>query len=172
MTKSSEDDSGYVTTLKRDASQHRMPYWKLYYHLVWATFERQPLIDAEREAIIHTTLDAKAKELRAVLHAFGSVADHVHVVISIPPVVSVAACVKHLKGTSSRAANARTCTGEVFRWQEGYGVLSLGERSLATVIGYVRDQRRHHGEGTTVDVYETIDDASRLQSSSDDFFAP
>src|SRR5438093_614410 len=117
-----------------------MPYWQLYYHLVWATFERQPLIDAEREAIVRTTLYSKAKSLRVVLHAVGNVADHIHLVASIPPVLSVATCVRHLKGASSRAVNVRTGTPQVFRWQEGYGALSKGERSLATVVAYVRNQ--------------------------------
>lgn len=134
-----------------------MAYWTLYYHLIWATRERQPLLDAERETIGRTTFHTKANELRAVLHAVGSVADHVHVVASIPPVLSVATFVKHLKGASSRAANLRARTGRMFRWQEGYGVLSVGERSLATVVGYVRDQPQHHRHGTTLDIDETID---------------
>ena len=149
-----------------------MPYLKLYYHIVWATFERQPQIDPERAAIIRGTLYSKAKELRVALHAVGIVADHGHVVASIPPVLSMAACVKHFKGASSRAVNVRTGAGQVFRWQEGYGALTLGEQSLATVIAYVRDQPRHHGEGTTVPLYEAIEGEHDRQSSSDDFFTP
>ncbi len=146
-----------------------MPYWKLYYHLVWATFERHPLINPEREAIIRTTWFTKAKELRLVLHATGIVADHVHVVASIPPVLSVAVCVKHLKGASSRAVHVQAGPGHPFRWQEGYGALSLGERSLATVIAYVQDQPRHHREGTTLPLYETTPEERLAQSSSDNF---
>ena len=96
-----------------------MPYWKLYYHITWATFERHPLITPECKAILHTTLFTKARELKVVLHAAGSVADHVHVVVSIPPVLSVAACVKHLKGASSRAVHVQAGAGQAFRWQEG-----------------------------------------------------
>ena len=133
-----------------------MPYWTLHYHLIWATFERQPLLDAEREAIVRTTFHSKAVELRAVLHAVGNVPDHVHVVASIPPAWSVAAFVKHLKGASSRAANLRTRTGRRFRWQEGYGALSVGGRSLATVVSYVRNQPQHHRQGTTVNIYDQL----------------
>ena len=103
-----------------------MPYWKLYYHLVWATFERLPLLNLERERIIRATLYAKAKELGLVLHSVGNVVDHIHVVTSVPPALSVAACVKQLKGASSRAVNVQAKTGEVFRWQEGYEHLALG----------------------------------------------
>ncbi|HEX7408429.1 MAG TPA: IS200/IS605 family transposase [Candidatus Binatia bacterium] len=146
-----------------------MPYWKLYYHLVWATFERLPLITPEREAILRTTLYVKAKELRLVLHGLGNVADHIHVVASIPPVLSVAACVKRLKGASSRAVSLQASAGQVFRWQEGYGALSFGERSLETVAAYVHNQPRHHRERSTLALYETTDEHGIPQSSSDDF---
>jgi putative transposase len=82
-----------------------MPYWKLYYHLVWATFERYPWITPDREAIIRTTLYTKGREIGAVVHAVGNVEDHVHVVASIPPALSVAECIKRLKGASSRERN-------------------------------------------------------------------
>ena len=61
-----------------------MAYWRLHYHLVWATYQREPLIDSNCEAIIHRTLYGKAKELGVRIHAVGSVDDHVHVVASIP----------------------------------------------------------------------------------------
>ncbi len=149
-----------------------MPYWKLYYHIIWATFERHQVITAECEAIIRTVLFAKAKELRVVLHATGIVADHMHVVASIPPGLSVAACVKHLKGATSRAVHLRSGVGQVFRWQEGYAALSLGERSLETVVSYVRDQPRHHDEQTTIALYEMTEGERRAQSSLDDFRTP
>ena len=41
-----------------------------------------------------------------------------------------------------------------FQWQGGYGALSLGERSLETVIAYVRNQPEHHRTGRTVALYE------------------
>jgi REP-associated tyrosine transposase len=147
-----------------------MPYWRLYYHIVWATFERHPLITVERGAIIRATLSAKAKELRVVLHATGIVADHMHVVASIPPVLSLAVCVKHLKGASSRAVHLRAGTGRAFRWQEGYGALTLGERSLRTVVAYVQDQPRRHREQTTLPLFETTERPE--QSSSEDFGSP
>jgi putative transposase len=147
-----------------------MPYWKLYYHIVWATVERHALITAERGAIIRTTLFAKAKELRVVLHATGIVADHMHVVASIPPVLSLAACVKHLKGANSRAVHVQAGAGQPFRWQEGYGALSLGERSLGTVVAYVVDQPRHHRDQTTLSLFETTERPE--QPSSDDLYNP
>jgi putative transposase len=134
-----------------------MPYWKLYYHLVWATFERRALIDVGREHILYLTLHSKAKELGLVMHALRNVEDHIHLVASIPPVRSVADCVKHLKGASSRAVNVRGAMGHVFQWQEGYGALSIGERFVATVVAYLRNQKQHHRDRTIINLYETTE---------------
>jgi len=130
-----------------------MAYWRLHYHLVWSTYQREPLIDAGCEALSQQTLFGKAKELGLLIHAVGSVEDHVHVVASIPPKWSVADCVGKLKGGTSHRVNQEHARGG-FRWQGGYGALSLGARSLATVITYVRNQREHHQRNTLVALYE------------------
>jgi putative transposase len=131
-----------------------VPYWRLHYHLVWATYERASLITPNVERVVYQTMFAKGRELDLVLHAVGGVSDHVHVVASIPPARCVAEIVKHLKGASSRAVHISA--GSEFRWQEGYGALTLGGAALARVIEYVRRQPEHHANGTLVAVYEKV----------------
>ena len=139
---------------------------------MWTTAGRQPIIDAQCEAILRATFQAKATELRLHLHAVGNVADHVHVALGIPPGLSVSAVVKHLKGASSRAVNVCLRSVRAFRWQEGYGALTMtiDARSLSSVILYVRAQPQHHRQGTVQSIYEMIEDEGRRQSPSDDFF--
>jgi putative transposase len=130
-----------------------MAYWRLHYHLVWTTHRREPLIDRATEDLIHRALYGKAKELGVLVHAVGGVEDHVYAVVSIPPRLTVADCVGKLKGASSHRVNQET--GQcAFRWQGGYGALSIGDRSLTTVIAYVRHQREHHRMGRVVALYE------------------
>lgn len=111
------------------------------------------MIDPDREGIIHQALFGKAKELGLSIRAIGNVADHIHTVLSIPPKLAIAECVRQLKGGSSHAVNLRS-GGGFFRWQDGYGVLSLSEGSLPTVIRYVLAQKEHHVHGTMVATYE------------------
>lgn len=47
----------------------------------------------------------KGKELELKIHAAGNIEDHVHVIVSIPPKLAVADCVRHLKGASTYAIN-------------------------------------------------------------------
>ena len=60
-----------------------MTYWRLHYHLIWATFERQPLLTPENEKLFYGVLYGKADELGLKVHAAGNVEDHVHVVVSL-----------------------------------------------------------------------------------------
>ena len=133
-----------------------MAYWRLHYHLIWATYDRLHLLNTAREHLLREVIADKCRELGLILHAMGNIEDHVHVVVSIPPKLSVAECLKHFKGTSSRAMNR---TGpEQFKWQDGYGALSLSGRVLDTVIKYALNQRQHHANHTATAIFEQITD--------------
>jgi putative transposase len=133
-----------------------MTYWRLHYHLIWATFEREPTITLEREKMFYGVLCNKGKEPDLKIHAAGNIEDHVHVVVSIPPKLAVADCVRHLKGASANAINQMDGSDGKFKWQEGYGALSLGERSLETAMAYAARQKEHHKENKIFAVYERI----------------
>jgi putative transposase len=135
-----------------------MTYWRLHYHLIWATHDREPSITPEREKMFYSVLYQKAKELDLKFHSAGNIEDYVHVVLSIPPKISVADCVRHIKGTSAFAINHMDGSDGKFKWQGGYGALSIGERSLETVIEYAARQKEHHHENKLVAVYERIDE--------------
>jgi len=132
-----------------------MAYWRLHYHLVWATFQRLPLIDESRERWIYGTLLGKAKELGVIVHAIGNVQDHIHLAVSIPPKIAVAECIKHFKGASSRYVNLQAMDS-TFKWQEGYGALTFGDRAMSDVVAYVLNQKEHHRQNTTRAVFERM----------------
>ncbi|HVO47490.1 MAG TPA: IS200/IS605 family transposase [Steroidobacteraceae bacterium] len=134
-----------------------MSYWRPFYHLVWATYERLPLIDDRAERLVRGVLHSKAKDLGIFIHESGMVEDHLHLVVSIPPTRSIAAVVGQLKGSSSHAVNHLfNRAGARFQWQDGYAVLSFGERALPAVLAYVRRQKEHHAHGTTNDLFERL----------------
>src|SRR3972149_1251178 len=135
-----------------------MPYWRLHYHLIWATFEREPSITPEREKMFYGVLYNKAKELGVKIHAAGNIEDHAHVVASIPPKLAVADCVRHLKGASSYAINHMEGSDGKFKWQEGYGALSIGERSLEIVKEYAAKQKEYHRENKIIEGYERMEE--------------
>jgi putative transposase len=131
-----------------------MPYWQLFYHLVWSTKNRQPLLTPSVEKQIYGYLTSKAAGLRGVVYAIGGTRDHVHLVVSIPPAVSVAKFVGQIKGVASTKLNKSGASSLRFRWQDEYGAFSLDAKRLPNYIAYVERQKEHHREGTTIPVLE------------------
>ena len=77
---------------------------------------------------------------------------------TIPPKLAVAEGVRQLKGASSHYVNHQRGGEQKFAWQDGYGVLTLGERSMPDVVKYVKNQRQHHSAGTIIPVFERTDE--------------
>jgi putative transposase len=121
-----------------------MPFWRLYYHLVWATKNREHLIQPETEDRLHAYVVSKAAELGVYVYAVNSWYDHIHLVAAIPPKHAIAYVVKRLKGASSHDLSRAGELAYHFSWQRGYGALSLGERQRPKAEAYVTDQKQHH----------------------------
>ncbi|MEG4815967.1 IS200/IS605 family transposase [Microcoleus sp. K5-D4] len=135
-----------------------MAMWRLYYHLVWATKERQPLISPAKETELYSYIIGKADTLNCILHAIGGTENHIHLIVSIPPTQSIAEFVKNIKGSSSRYLNQTLQNSNKFSWQEGYGVFSLGQKQLDSAVAYVINQKEHHLQKTTNSHLEQITD--------------
>lgn len=135
-----------------------MPLWRIYYHIVWTTKNREPLITPELETPLFGYIVGKANELGAIIHAINGTEDHVHLVISIPPKFAVADVVRQLKGASSHRINEASGKQAAFGWQRGYGVFSLGGKQLPEAIDYVSRQKEHHQSGTTIEWLERTDE--------------
>ena len=125
-----------------------MAFWRLYYHLVWSTEDREPLIRPEIEKRLYAYIVSKAAEQECYVYAINGWCDHLHLVIAVPPKQAVAHVVKHLKGASSHDLNHAAGLDYTFAWQRGYGALSLGERQRPQAEAYVMHQKTHHSQGS------------------------
>lgn len=135
-----------------------MPYWKLYYHFIWGTKNRLPLIDSTLELELFRAIAAKAKNLGGFVHAIGGIQEHVHLAVSIPPKIAPAMFIGDVKGNSSHFVNHVIKPDFEFYWQDEYGVLSFGENNLIAVVRYIHNQKLHHAEGTLIAAMERIDE--------------
>ena len=138
-----------------------MAFWRTYYHLIWATKERHPLITRERETELYKYIVDKSDSLNCIIHAIGGVEDHIHLVASIPPSLSIADFVKNIKGSSAHLLNKNSRLSQStvsFSWQRGYGLLSLGSKQLQQAVNYVKNQKNHHSQGTAIASLEQYND--------------
>jgi REP element-mobilizing transposase RayT len=87
------------------------------------------------------------------------VSDHIHVVASIPPTVSISEVVGRLKGAASRAVNDGSECDTPFRWQREYGAPSVSDRGLPVVTEYALNQRQRHAANDLIATLERIESA-------------
>ncbi|HET6762793.1 MAG TPA: IS200/IS605 family transposase [Longimicrobiaceae bacterium] len=126
----------------------RAPYTQLYLHLVWATWDRWPLITPEVRDVVYSAIQAQATRIGAEIIAIGGVADHVHVITRFPTTITIADLVRMLKGATSHLIANEVHPGETFKWQGGYGAFTLSKRAIPQARAYVLNQERHHHFGT------------------------
>lgn len=126
----------------------RRPFTELYVHLVWATWDRRPLITPEIQPKIYASIQAECTQLGCEVLALGGIEDHVHLLVRLPTTVSVAELVKQVKGASSHLVSQVLDPGLGFKWQGAYGAFTLSRSHLPRIIDYVQRQREHHRDGS------------------------
>jgi putative transposase len=119
----------------------------VYVHLVWATWDRLPLLDGAIERDVHRAIQAKVRDLGGEPLAVGGVEDHIHALVQLPATVSVAELAQGLKGASAHLVTHQLQPDEFFRWQGTYAAFSVSPRQLAKTKDYIARQREHHAIG-------------------------
>jgi putative transposase len=136
------------------SSQFTMTLWRTYYHIVWATRDRLPLITPDREPSLYQNILQTIHILESQCHAIGGMPDHIHLIVSIPPKIAIAEFVKRIKGSSARYINQSESI-QTFAWQREYSVFSLGSKQTDRAIAYVNQQKQHHQTATLINSLET-----------------
>jgi REP element-mobilizing transposase RayT len=127
---------------------------RLYVHLVWATWDRHPLIVETWEDALHRYIEGICRKLDCDVLAVGGTENHVHLLVRMPATLCVADLVEAVKGGSSRYAAG--LTNGSFKWQGSYGAFTVSARDRETVVRYICRQKEHHAAGTVWDAAEQM----------------
>src|SRR3712207_2707182 len=95
-------------------------YTSLHYHIVFSTKGREPWIAEAIEERVWTYLAGTASRHGMTPLRIGGLEDHLHLVIGLPPAMTVSKAVQLLKGASSHWIRQTFPELEAFRWQDGY----------------------------------------------------
>jgi REP element-mobilizing transposase RayT len=115
-----------------------------YFHCVFSTKERRPLITPELRERLWPFLGGIARQNKMKAIEVGGVADHVHILLSLPATMPVAKAMQLIKGGSSKWIHETFPDQRAFAWQEEYGAFSVSVSQLDKTIEYVRGQEAHH----------------------------
>ncbi|AWV88601.1 IS200/IS605 family transposase [Bradymonas sediminis] len=131
-----------------------MSFTRLRYHIVFATKKRVRWIRPEVEAFLYPVMVKIGRSLTGQIIRLGGVEDHVHVICALPPNICVEDFVRDLKSRSSCAVRAHFKNLYGFRWQDEFGAFSLNPNDMGGIIAYVENQKRHHSNHQTREIWE------------------
>jgi putative transposase len=128
----------------------RDTYTCLHTHIIWTTWDRAPLIKDDREGDIYAVIQSECRDMKAFVKAIGGTENHVHVLVDVPPSVSIANLAKQMKAVSSLMVNTQFGPRGCFKWQGAYGAFAVSRNDVDTVTAYIRNQKEHHAMKTTI----------------------
>ncbi len=124
----------------------REPYTQLYVHIIWATWDRLPLITPEIEPRIYAAVAEKCRDLKCVPIAIGGIEEHMHLLTRFHTTVAIATLAKEVKGSSSHLVTHEIAPGSSFKWQGAYGAFTIRKLEVPRVKAYIENQKQHHAE--------------------------
>ena len=133
-------------------------YTSLYYHLVFSTKNRVPLIRPEIETRVWEFIGGIARHHKMTALQIGGIEDHIHALVMAPPTIAPYEIAKYLKGESSLWVKQTFDDLPDFGWQDGYGAFTVSKSKLAEVIAYIQNQRLHHQAKSFEDEYRELFD--------------
>ena len=111
-------------------------------HIVFSTQGHLPLITSEIKKELFAYMSGLVKELTGKPIIINGMADHVHLLILLPPNISISDAMRFVKANSSRWFKERF--GKKFAWQKGFGAFSVSRSNVDAVAKYIKDQEQHH----------------------------
>jgi REP element-mobilizing transposase RayT len=121
-----------------------MSYISAYFHCVFSTKERRPLIPPSLQQRLWPYLGGIAREHGITAIEIGGVHDHVHLLLSFPSTLAIAKGLQLIKGGSSKWVHDNFPEHRLFAWQVKYGAFAVSVSLLDKTIRYIRNQEAHH----------------------------
>ena len=135
--------------------------WNCKYHIVFASKYRRQAIYGKYKASIGQIIRELCQRKGVEIIEANACRDHIHMLVSIPPKLSVSAFMGYLKEKSSlmifdRHAHLKYRYGNRKFWCRGYYVDTVG-RNRKKIEQYIRDQLREDQIADQLTLFEEYD---------------
>ncbi len=126
-------------------------YTQILYQIVYSTYKRErTLVKKDRQQLFNYIAGILHKK-NCFVYKVNGVEDHLHIVSSIHPSISLASLVKDIKLGSTYFINENKILPEFGGWQDGYSAFTYSNSEKNRLIEYVNNQEEHHGSVSFID---------------------
>jgi putative transposase len=128
-------------------------YSSIVLHCAFSTKNREPTIADDLRDRLWAYIGGIARENEMKALAVGGTSDHAHVLLSLPPTISVSKTLQLVKGGSSKWIHDNFPHHASFEWQTGYGAFTIGVSQIPATVAYIKNQATHHRKATFQEEY-------------------
>lgn len=122
-----------------------MSYTKLLYHIVFRPKNSIQAIPIAHEEILYRYIWGFLKNKGCVLNHIGGMPDHIHLLVQIPPVLSLSDFMRDLKTSTHRYMCGQKDKFPLFDgWGKSYCALSCSVSEKDRIAEYIKNQKAHH----------------------------
>ncbi|QEG39122.1 transposase [Roseimaritima ulvae] len=119
---------------------------RVYLHCVFSTKQRRPFLrdSGLRNELFPYMATVFKNEFNSHALRIGGVEDHIHALVTLPRVVTIAELIKVAKTETSKWVKQHAKGVSTFSWQGGYGAFSVSQSNVEAVSHYIDHQEKHH----------------------------
>ena len=123
----------------------------VFVHIVYSTKKRQRWLTDEICFELYPYISTILKNSNCHPYEVGGMADHVHILCTLPKTTTISDLIKEIKISTSKLIKSKNDKYNDFFWQHGYGVFSISPSHLNIVRSYIIHQSDHHKKITFED---------------------
>ncbi|MCL2064216.1 MAG: IS200/IS605 family transposase [Candidatus Cloacimonetes bacterium] len=132
-----------------------MSYVSNLIHAIFRTHRsEQTLPTDERIKFLYQDIWGIIKNKGGYLYRINSMSDHVHVLLTVPPTISISDFMQAIKGSSSKIIKTKEGFEKFKGWGAGYAALSYGLKDKDMIIKYIINQQEHHKKTLFIDEWK------------------
>ena len=124
---------------------NRHTYFSAFYHIVFSTKEREPLLCDEVRVRTQQYIIGFSNKHNVRVMTINGMPDHLHFLIYVQsPALVISDYMRELKKATNKLINEQMGYRGRFRWQEGYFCQAISRERVDSCCRYIQNQQEHH----------------------------
>jgi REP element-mobilizing transposase RayT len=120
---------------------------------VFGTHNHENTLVVERHEKLFRYIFGILNNKKCFVYKIGGVENHIHIILSLHPMVSLSGLIKDIKLATSDWIKKEKIFSNFNGWQKGYGAFSYSIDAKEKLIEYVENQVQHHETKTFREEY-------------------
>ena len=121
-----------------------MSYTQIYVHIVLRTKNSEKSLSQHNISELYKYIWGIVKNKKCRLYRINGIEDHIHLLISLHPTITLSDLIKSIKVSSNLWMKSHENFPHFRGWGERYAAFSCGYRDKDKLIKYIMNQQEHH----------------------------